>query len=180
MAKLVFGMNMSLDGFVDHDHPDFMPDPVLFRYFIEQTRNTTGSLYGRGLYDLMRVWDGDFWNQDEREQDDLRAFAEAWRAMPKWVMSRSLKEVGPNATLLSDDLAAEARRLKAEHDGEIEIGGPKLAASLANLGLIDEYHIFLRPVVMGHGRPFFDGIQPKLRLAANDRISENVVKLTYV
>lgn len=180
MAKLVFGMNMSLDGFVDHDHPDFMPDPVLFRYFIEQTRNTTGSLYGRGLYELMRFWDSDGWDGDERTQEDLRAFAEAWRAMPKWVASRSLKEVGPNATLLGPDLEAEARRLKAEHDGEIEIGGPKLAASLAKLGLIDEYHIFLRPVVMGQGRPFFDGITPKLRLVATDRISDAVVKLTYV
>jgi len=180
MAKLVFGMNMSLDGFVNHDHEAFMPDPVLFRYFIEQTRKTTGSLYGRGLYELMRFWDGDAWNQDERAQDDLREFAEAWRAMPKWVASRSLKEVGPNATLLGDDLESEARRLKAEHDGEIEIGGPKLAASLATLGLIDEYDIFLRPVVMGKGRPFFDGITPKLRLVASDRISENVVKLTYV
>lgn len=180
MARLVYGMNMSLDGFVDHDHPAFMPDPVLFRHFIEQTRKTTGSLYGRGLYELMRFWDGDAWSQDEREQEDLRAFAEAWRAMPKWVASRSLKEVGPNATLLGDDLEAEARRLKAELDGEIEVGGPKLAASLAKLGLIDEYHIFLRPVVMGAGRPFFDGVTPKLRLVAADRIGENVVKLTYV
>ncbi len=180
MAKLVFGMNMSLDGFVNHDHEAFMPDPVLFRYFIEQTRETTGSLYGRGLYELMRYWDGDVWDQDDPAQGDLRAFAEAWRAMPKWVASRSLKEVGPNATLLGDDLEAEARRLKVEHDGQIEIGGPKLAASLAKLGLIDEYHIFLRPVVMGQGRPFFDGIQPKLRLVATERIGESVVKLTYV
>src|SRR5262249_48782407 len=103
MAKLVFGMNMSLDGYVDHDHEAFAPDPALFRYFIEQTRNTTGSIYGRGLYELMRYWDGDGWHQDGRAQDDLRAFAEAWRAMPKWVVSRSLKEVGPNATLVGED-----------------------------------------------------------------------------
>jgi len=179
MARLVFGMNMSLDGYVDHDHEAFAPDPVLFRYFIEQTRNTAGSIYGRGLYELMRYWDGDVWDKDDPAQGDLRAFAEAWRAMPKWVASRSLKEVGPNATLLADDLEAGVRRLKAEHDGEIEVGGPKLAASLARLGLIDEYHIFLRPVVMGSGAPFFAGIQPKLQLAAVDRIGENVVKLTY-
>lgn len=179
MARLVFGMNMSLDGYVDHDHEAFAPDPVLFRYFIEQTRNTAGSIYGRGLYELMRYWDGDVWDKDDPAQGDLRAFAEAWRAMPKWVASRSLKEVGPNATLLADDLEAGVRRLKAEHDGEIEVGGPKLAASLARLGLIDEYHIFLRPVVMGSGAPFFAGIQPKLQLVAVDRIGENVVKLTY-
>ena len=178
MAKLVFGMNMSLDGYVDHDR--FAPEPALFQYFIEQTRNTSGSIYGRGLYDLMRYWDGDEWDQDSRDQGDLRAFAETWRAMPKWVVSRSLKEVGPNAMLLGDNLEAEARRLKAEVDGEIEVGGPKLAASLAQLGLIDEYHVFLHPVVLGHGAPFFAGVTPKLRLVGSERVGESALKLTYV
>jgi dihydrofolate reductase len=178
MAKLVFGMNMSLDGYVDHEA--FAPDPVLFNYFIEQTRNAAGSIYGRGLYELMRYWDGDDWKQDSRAQDDLRAFTEAWRAMPKWVISRSLKEVGPNATLIGDDCEAAIRKLKADLDGEIEVGGPKLAASLAKLGLIDEYHIFLHPVVLGNGAPFFAGVQPKLRLVGSERVGEGAVKLTYV
>lgn len=178
MAKLVFGMNMSLDGYVDYDR--FAPDPALFRYFIEQTRNTAGSIYGPRLYELMRYWDGDGWNQDGRAQDDLRAFAEAWRAMPKWVVSKSLKAVGPNATLISADFETAIRTLKAERDGEFEVGGPKLAASLAKLGLIDEYHVFLHPVVLGHGEPFFAGAQPKLRLTASERIGEQALKLTYV
>lgn len=177
MAKLVFGMNMSLDGYVDHDR--FAPEPALFAYFIEQTRKAAGSVYGRGLYEVMRYWDGDEWDQDGPAQGDLRAFAEAWRAMPKWVVSRSLKEVGPNATLLGEDFEAEVRRLKAERDGDIEVGGPKLAASLAERGLIDEYHVFLHPVVLGHGAPFFAGIQPKLRLVGSERIGENALKLTY-
>jgi len=178
MAKLVFGMNMSLDGYVDHDR--FAPDPVLFRYFIAQTRNTAGSIYGRGLYELMRYWDGDDWDQESQSQGDLRAFAEAWRAMPKWVASRSLKAVGPNATLLGDDVEAAIRKLKADVDGEIEVGGPKFAASLGKLGLIDEYHIFLHPVVLGHGTPFFAGVQPNLRLVGSERIGEQALKLTYV
>jgi dihydrofolate reductase len=177
MAKLVFGMNMSLDGYVNHD--GFAPDPVLFRYFIEQTRNTSGSIYGRGLYELMRYWDGEEWAQDSREQDDLRAFAEAWRAMPKWVVSRSLKEVGPNARLIGDELEPAIRKLKSDVDGEIEVGGPRLAASLAKLGLIDEYHMFLHPVVLGKGVPFFAGVQPSLRLQASERIGESALKLTY-
>lgn len=179
MAKLIYGMNMSLDGYVNHDAEDFAPDPVLFRYFIEQTRKTSGSIYGRGLYDLMRYWDGDEWNQDSREQGDLNEFAQAWRAMPKWVVSNSLKEVGPNATLLEGDLEAAIRKLKAEVEGEIEVGGPHLAASLAKLGLIDAYHIFLRPVVLGEGRPFFVGALPKLRFVDSERISEEVIKLIY-
>lgn len=178
MAKLVFGMNMSLDGYVDHDA--FAPEPALFSYFIEQTRNTSGSIYGRGLYELMRYWDGDDWNQDSRAQSDLRAFAEAWRAMPKWVVSRSLKSVGPNATLVGEDFEAAIRKLKADVDGEIEVGGPKLAASLTKLGLIDEYHLFLHPVVVGGGAPFFAGVKPALRLVASDRIGEGALKLTYV
>ena len=180
MAKLVFGMNMSLDGYVDFDR--FAPDPVLFRYFIEQTRKTAGSIYGPRLYELMSYWDGDAWNQDGRAQDDLRAFAEAWRAMPKWVVSKSLREVGPNATLISGDYEAAIRKLKAERDGEFEVGGPHLAASLTKLGLIDAYNMFLRPVVVGEGegRPFFVGEYPRLRLTANERVGEDVIKLTYV
>ncbi|NWG54906.1 MAG: dihydrofolate reductase family protein [Hydrogenophilaceae bacterium] len=177
MARLVFGMNMSLDGYVDH--LAFSPDPALFAYFIEQTRNTSGSIYGRGLYEVMRYWDGDEWDQDHPTMD-LRAFAEAWRAMPKWVASRSLKEVGPNATLIGHELEAAVRRLKAEREGEIEVGGPKLAASLAMLGLIDEYHIFLHPVVLGGGDPFFAGVQPKLRLTGSERIGAAAIRLTYV
>lgn len=178
MAKVVFGMNMSLDGYVDYDR--FAPEPALFRYFIEQTRNAAGSIYGPRLYELMSYWDGDAWNQDGRAQDDLRAFAEAWRAMPKWVVSKSLKEVGPNATLISEDFEIAIRKLKAEIDGEIEVGGPKLAASLAKLGLIDEYHTFLHPVVLGHGEPFFADATPKLRLVGSDRVGEQALKLTYV
>ena len=177
MAKLVFGMNMSLDGYVDYDR--FAPDPALFRYFVAQTRNTAGSIYGPRLYELMSYWDGDDWNQDGRAQDDLHAFAEAWRAMPKWVVSKSLKEVGPNATLIGEDVEATIRKLKAERDGEIEVGGPKLAAGLAKLGLIDEYHVFLHPVVLGHGEQFFAGATPKLRLLGSERIGEQAVKLSY-
>ena len=170
---------MSLDGYVDHDA--FAPDPVLFKYFIEQTRRTAGSIYGRGLYELMRYWDGDRWNQhDPAMDDDLCAFAEAWQAMPKWVVSRSLKSVGPNAKLIDDDLEAAVRKLKAELVGDIEVGGPKLAASLTEFGLIDEYQIFLHPVVLGRGRPFFEARLPRLRLVASDRIGESVMKLKYV
>lgn len=179
MAKLIFGMNMSLDGYVDHDA--FTPDPVLFKYFIEQTRKAAGSIYGRGLYELMRYWDGDDWDQhDPARGDDLRAFAEAWRTMPKWVVSRSLKSVGPNATLIGDDVEAAIRKLKAHLVGEIEVGGPNLAASLTKLGLIDEYQLFLHPVVLGRGRPFFVDPQPRLRLVASDHIGEDAIRLKYV
>jgi dihydrofolate reductase len=174
MAKLVFGMNQSLDGYVDHQ--EFAPGPALFRHFIEEVRGLTGSVYGRRMYEVMR-----YWNEDDPEwTPELRDFAAAWRSQPKWVVSRSLKSVGPNATLVKDDIEAVIRGLKDELAGEIEVGGPELARSLAELGLIDEYRLYFRPVVLGHGKPFFAGPRPPLRLVANDLIGEDAIRLTYV
>ena len=98
MAKFVFGMNQSLDGYVDHQA--FRPSPALFRHFIAQVRALTGSVYGRRMYEIMRYWDEEHpeWGAAEHE------YAAAWRKQPKWVVSRSLKLVGPNATLIEDDL----------------------------------------------------------------------------
>ena len=106
--------------------------------------------------------------------------AAAWRNQPKWVVSRSLKMVGPNATLVEDDLEGGIRKLKAERDGEIEVAGPDLAHSLTGLGLIDEYRIYLHPVVLGQGKPFFAGPRPRLRLIAHDRMADDVIRLAYV
>lgn len=174
MAKLVFGMNQSLDGYVDHMR--FAPDPTLFRHFIAEAEAQAGSVYGRKIYEIMRYWDDDQpeWGADER------AFAAAWRRQPKWVVSRTLKSVGPNAVLVGDDLDGAVRKLKAERDGEIEVAGPALARSLTELGLIDEYRIYLHPVVLGHGVPYFAGPRPPLRLVTHDRIGEDVLRLTYV
>jgi len=174
MAKLVFGMNQSLDGYVDHQ--EFAPDPALFRHWIEQVRGLAGSVYGRGMYEVMRYWDEDRpeWDAAERE------FAAAWRSQPKWVVSRSLESVGPNASLVGADFEAAIRALKAELDGEIDVAGPELAQSLTDLGLVDEYRLYLHPVVLGRGKPFFAGRRPRLRLVAGDRIGEQVIRLTYV
>jgi dihydrofolate reductase len=91
-----------------------------------------------------------------------------------------LKSVGPNATLIADDLEAAIGGLKEQVAGEIEVAGPDLARSLTDLGLIDEYRIYLHPVVLGHGKPFFAGPRPRLRLVTSERIGEDVMKLTYV
>jgi dihydrofolate reductase len=175
MAKLVFELNQSLDGYVDHQAFG-PPDPALFRHFTEQVRGLTGMLYGRGMYEVMRYWDEDLpdWNADERE------YAVVWRGQPKWVVSRSLKSVGPNATLIANDIEAVVRGLKTELAGEIEVAGPGLAQSLTALGLIDEYRLYIHPVVLGRGKPFFAGPRSRLRLVASDLIVENVIRLTYV
>jgi dihydrofolate reductase len=96
------------------------------------------------------------------------------------VVSRSLKSVGPNANLAGDDLEGSIRELKANRDGEIEVAGPNLAQTLTDFGLSGEYRIYLHPVVLGHGKPYFAGPRPPLRFVANDRIAEDVVGLAYV
>ncbi len=174
MAKLVFGMNQSLDGYVDHT--EMATGPALFRHWIEHVRGLAGSVYGRVMYETMRYWDEEHpeWNAEHRE------FAAAWRRQPKWVVSRSLKSVGPNATLVADDVEAVVRDLKARLVGEIAVSGPALAQSLTELGLIDEYRLYLHPVVLGRGKPFFAGPRPPLRLVSTDRVGEDVLRLTYV
>lgn len=174
MAKLVFGMNVSLDGYVDHEK--FAPGPMLFRHWIEHERGLTGSVYGRRIYEIMRYWDEDRaeWDAEHHE------FAAAWRRQPKWVVSRSSKSVGPNAILVEGDLETAIRDLKTRYDGEIAISGPDLARTLTDLDLIDEYRLYFRPVVLGRGVPFFAGPRPPLRLAATDLIGEDAVRLTYV
>jgi dihydrofolate reductase len=155
---------------------EFAPGPSLFRHFIEQVRGLTRSVYGRRMYEVMRYWDEDRpeWGAEERD------FAAAWRSQPKWVVSRSLKSVGPNATLVENDLEAVIRGLKAQLVGEIEVAGPDLARSLTDFCLIDEYRLYLHPVVLGRGKPFFAGPRPPLRLVASDLIGEDVIRVTYV
>lgn len=174
MAKLVFALNQSLDGYVDHDA--FAPDPALFRHFVEDMRSLAGLLHGRRMYETMRYWDEDQPGWDEAE----REFATAWRSRPKWVASRTLETAGPNAVLIRDGLEAAARRLKGELDGTVEVAGPELAAGLAGLGLIDEYRLYIHPVVLGGGKPLFAGPRPRLRLVADERIGAEVIRLTYV
>jgi dihydrofolate reductase len=175
MAKLVYGLNQSLDGYVDHMKIG-PPDPVLGRHFMEQSRGLTGVVYGRRMYEIMTYWDDDQPDWDAEDRD----FAALFRSQRKWVVSRSLKAVGSNATLIGDDFEAVIRGLKAELDGEIDVAGPNLAGSLTSLGLIDEYRLYLHPIVLGSGQPFFVGPRPRLRLVGSDRIGEHVIQLRYV
>jgi dihydrofolate reductase len=177
VAKIVYGLNQSLDGYVDHQVLP-VPSPKLFRHFIELAQGVTGSVYGRTMYGFMRYWDDDQPDWDDAE----REYAAAWQSNPKWVVSRTLQsnDLGPNATLVSDDLEGLIRTLKAEREGDIEVAGTRLAQSLTELGLIDEYRIYLHPVVLGQGNPYFRGPRPPLRLAAHEQLDDDVIRLTYV
>jgi len=175
MAMLTYGLQQSLDGYVDHRLLG-PPAPDAFSHFLAQLRGLTGTLYGRQTYEIMRYWDEDQPDWDAAEHE----FASAWRNHPKWVASHSLGAVGPNATLLPAGLGAAARDLKARLSGEIAVAGPTLAASLTDLGLIDEYRLYFRPVVLGCGTPFFARGRPPLRLSSTELIGGGMVRLCYV
>lgn len=174
MAILVYGLNQSLDGYVDHVKLG-PTSPALFRHFTELVRGLAGFIYGRRTYEIMRYWDDDLPEWDAENRD----FARAWRSQPKWVVSRSLKSVGPNAMLVAEGFEKAIRVLKAEVTGEILVGGPVLAQSLTDVGLIDQYRLYLRPVVLGGGTPFFAGARPPLHLVASELIADDVIRLTY-
>lgn len=111
MAKLVYALNVSLDGYVDH--MKFVPDPVLFHHFIEDVRSLSGMVYGRRMYEIMRYWDEEQpgWTDAERE------YAVAWRGRPKWVVSRTMEQVGPNATLLATAWRLRSRNSRLPSKG---------------------------------------------------------------
>ncbi len=190
MGRLVFGMMQSLDGYIAAKSQFFgtstgsevpggpvlpPPGPALHRHFNDHVRGLAGMLYGTRMYEVMRYWDEDQPDWDEGEHD----FAAVWRAKPKWVASHSLKSVGPNATLVTEDLGTFAARLKAETDGEIDVAGAELAGSLTKLGLIDEYRLYFRPFVLGGGKPYFAAARPPLRLVKSDVVGD-AVRLVFV
>jgi hypothetical protein len=124
MAKFMFGMNLSLDGYVDHQA--LAPDRALFRHCIDRVRALTGSVYDRRMYEVMRYGDEDHpeWTLNERY------FAMGWRSQPKWVVLRTLRSLGTNARLVPDEIEAVMREPKAQLAGEVDVSGPELARSL--------------------------------------------------
>jgi dihydrofolate reductase len=173
MARFVCSMNISLDGYVDHDR--MVPDETVFRFWIEAVKQTSNVLYGRMIYELMRYWEPDQpdWGDAERE------FATAWRAQKKWVVSETLTEIGPNATLISSDIEASIRDLKARLSGQVDVSGTVLVQSLSEWGLMDEYRLVYHPVALGTGRPFFVGLRPPMHLVGSERIGDSAICLTY-
>jgi dihydrofolate reductase len=179
MAELVYGMMQSLDGYIagQESGPQLpFPSEALHRYFNDSTRGLGGMLYGRRMYEIMRYWD-----EGQSDWGDVeRDFADAWRRVPKTVVSRTLTAVGPNASLIGGELGPAVAALKAATSGTIEVAGAELAAGLSQLGLIDEYRLFLMPVVMGGGKPFFSGAAvPDLTLVGVEHLPQETVLLRY-
>lgn len=152
MRTVVHSMTASVDGYVTD--PDggidwSEPDPELHQFHNDRARGMTAQLCGSRLYDVMRYWD-----DEHPEWDDVaRDFAEVWAAIPKIVFSSTLSaaDLGPNARLATGGVVEEVLAIP---DGRVGVGGPTLARELTAHGLIDEYHLFIAPVILGGGTPY--------------------------
>jgi dihydrofolate reductase len=183
MGQIIYAMSVSLDGFIaaaDGDIAWAAPDEELHQHFNEMERAIDLHLYGRRLYENMAV----YWPTADENPAALAheiAYARLWKTMPKVVFSRTLAEVAWNSRLVREDVAAEAARLKAQPGITMSVGGAGLAASFMRLGLIDEYRLYLCPVVLGGGTAMFAALlEPvRLELAETRRFGQGVVLLRY-
>jgi dihydrofolate reductase len=181
MRKLIYGFGVSLDGYInDRDGSiDWTnPDEALHQFHNDRYREIEVSLHGRRLYELM----AEYWPHVPEDAPRIeREFGGLWMEKPKVVFSRTLTEVHWNSTLVSENAVEEVRRLKAGGDGVMEVGGASLAASLMPHGLIDEYQLFLLPVVLGGGTPLFPSLDKRIQLRlAETRHFNTVVMLRYL
>jgi dihydrofolate reductase len=182
MRPVIYSMSVSLDGFIAGPGGDISwsaPSQEQFEFHVQQTPGIDVELMGRGLYQDMLVWEN-----PEVPWSDPKAmdFARIWKAIPKVVFSTTLERVEGNARL-ADDLPGEVAKLKdAPGDGVISVGGAGLAATLIKLDLIDEYRLFVNPVVVGGGTPYFPPREAalELELAETRTFGSGVVYLRYL
>jgi dihydrofolate reductase len=182
MARLIYLMNVSLDGYVNTPTgiPDFGAQDNLLPWFADQLRKTDVAVYGRRLYETM----AGFWPtalDDPQISDETRTFAEAWNATPKFVFSSTLTSVLEGSSLYRTDPVTTIQALRDRYDGELAIGGPTLAAPFIARNLIDEYRLVVRSVVIGGGTPYFPTSDTSLPLELLDeqRLGPRTVYMAY-
>jgi dihydrofolate reductase len=179
MRKVLYGLNVSLDGFYEdiNGKIDFtVPDDEVFRHFVELEKEVEVHLYGRKLYETMCYWKVDHhFNSAELE------YAKFWNQKPNVVFSRTLESVAPNDRLIRDHIAEEVNELKKGPGKYMAVGGGEIASTFIKLGLIDEYRVYLRPIVLGKGKPMFQSLTQNLALKFIDSktFSSGVVLLRY-
>ncbi len=182
MRKLIYSMSVSLDGFTAGPGGDFgwsEPDAELHRFHNARVGELGAHLCGRRIYEVMRYWDTP--EATTSEDEIVREFAAIWQALPKVVFSTTLQRVEGNARLATGDVAEEVARLKAEPGKDVGVGGPGLAAACVARGLVDEFQLFVYPIVLGGGTPFFPALEPPvdLELAETRTFGSRVVYLHY-
>jgi len=191
MGKVVYWMTVSLDGFVETRDGNIdwtMPDEDLFRFHTDSARQFGAFLLGRRTYQEM----AGFWSTagldpsapervGELRPELVAEFARVWRSKPKVVFSRTLDSVGHDSRLAREDVAAEVARTRQEVQGDLGVCGPTLATTFMQRGLIDEYRLFVRPIVLGGGKPYFAALDRPiaLRLIETRTFPGGVVLLRY-
>jgi dihydrofolate reductase len=166
MGKLIYLMNVSLDGYVetpDHSLDWSIPDEELHTWFNDRLRETDVLLYGRRLYELMAA----YWPTaaaDPSATDYMLDFARIWNDKLKVVFSSTLTTVQWNSRLVNGDIGEELERFRTEFEGDIDVGGPTLASAFIRRGLVDEYRLVVHPVVLGAGTPFFPRLESPINL----------------
>ena len=184
MGRLVYMMNVSLDGFVEtpaHGLDWTTSDDELLGWFADQERAASAFLYGRRLYETMAAyWPG--YASDPHATPAMLEFGRIWNPKPKVVFSSTLSEVAHNSRLVRGDPVEELARLRSEFDGELHVGGPTLAATFVQRDLVDGYRLVVHPVVLGAGTPFWPALDRpiRLRLAGTSRLASGATVLDYV
>ncbi len=182
MARLIYISNSSLDGYTEDRDGKFdwtAPDEEYFRFISNLVREAGSYLYGRRMYETMQVWETD--PNLATESPLMRDFAEIWQAADKIVYSRTLQAVSTRKTRIESNFDPEAiRQLKEALEQDILIGGPELAAHAFRTGLVDEYHLFLIPIIVEGGKPSLPGnVRMELELLEERRFGSGVVFLRY-
>jgi dihydrofolate reductase len=183
MGRLIYLMNVSLDGYIETPDRSLdwtAVDEELLTWFNDQASGTDAFLYGRRLYEVMAA----YWptaESDPAATDAMLGFARIWNAKPRIVFSSTLAAVDPGSRLVRGDAVAELMRLRAEFDGELSVGGPALASAFIRHGLVDEYRVVVHPVILGAGTPFFPKLETpiRLRLTETRRFESGAVYLGY-
>ena len=182
MRKVIYSMGVSLDGFIAGPRGEIdwgAPDEELHRFHNQQVRELGAHLCGRRLYEEMLYWETADQNPSAAEYE--LEFARIWQSLPKVVFSKTLQKVEGNARLVREDVAEEVARLKEEPGGDLGVGGAGLASTLIKQGLVDEYRLFVSPVVLGGGTPYFPALGERidLELAETRTFGARVVYARY-
>jgi len=182
MRKVIYSPMVSLDGFVEGPNREIdwgMVDEELHTYINDQQNQIDTYLFGRRMYEVMTYWDTA--EADPSNPEYVLEFARLWKNIHKIVFSKTLEHVQDNATLTKGDVVEEIARLKAEPGKSIGVGGATIASTLMRCGSIDEYWLYVHPVILGSGTPMFPSLDNKinLRLVETHRFSSGVVLLRY-
>lgn len=183
MRKVIYAMSVSLDGFIEAVNGDLRwsyPDEELHKHFNDQEREIDIHFYGRGLYENMAA----YWptaGENPSAPGTEVEYARIWKGMKKIVFSKTLKQVGWNSQLVSENIAEEVNRLKAQPGKDMSVGGAGIASTFMRLGLIDEYRLYIHPIILGGGKPMFHPLddQINLRLVETHPFGSGVVLLRY-